>query len=111
LAGVSALSGELRQLRQRDPDAFASRIWGAFGTPMAPRRRSRSFEMMRSGQAQDQARSDVVNRALRTGDWSDALGYEEATIRGQSYSVRSLYDLAKRNPELLEVILSAGSSR
>jgi hypothetical protein len=111
LAGVSALSGELRQLRQRDPDAFASRIWGAFGTPMAPRRRSRSFEMMRSGQAQDQARSDVVNRALRTGDWSDALGYEEAHIRGQTYSVRSLYDLAKRNPELLEVILSAGSSR
>ena len=111
LAGVSALSGDLRQLRQRDPDAFASRIWGAFGTPMAPRRRSRSFEMMRSGFAQEQASSDAVNRALRTGDWSDALGYEEAHIRGQSYSVRSLYDLAKRNPELLEVILSAGSSR
>ena len=111
LAGVSALSGELRQLRQRDPDAFASRIWGAFGTPMAPRRRSRSFEMMRSGFAQEQASSDAVNRALRTGDWSDALGYEEAHIRGQSYNVRSLYDLAKRNPELLEVILSAGSSR
>ena len=109
LAGVSSMSSELRQLRQRDPDAFASRIWGSFGTPFAPRRRSRGFEMIKSGLAQDQATGDIVNRALRTGDWSNALQYERAHIRGQTYNVRDLYGLAKNNPELLEVVLSAAS--
>lgn len=109
LAGVSSMSSELRQLRARDPDAFASRIWGSFGTPFAPRRRSRGFEMIKSGLAQDQATGDIVNRALRTGDWTNALQYERAHIRGQTYNVKDLYGLAKNNPELLEVVLSAAS--
>ena len=65
--------------------------------------------MIKSGLAQDQATGDIVNRALRTGDWSNALQYERAHIRGQTYNVRDLYGLAKNNPELLEVVLSAAS--
>ena len=65
--------------------------------------------MMRAGLARDQAASEAVNRALRSGDWTNALAYESATIRGQTFKVQDLYDLAKRNPEMLEVVLSAAS--
>jgi len=109
LSGITSLSRELRNLRVRDPDAFAGRIWSSFGMPFAPRRRSRTFDLQRAGLAREQAAAEAVNRALRTGDWSDALGYDKARIRGQVFNVENLYDLAKRNPEMLEVMLSAAS--
>ena len=109
LAGVSSGSRELRNMRVNNPDAFVARIWSSFGMPFAPRRRSRTFELQRSALAREQAAGDAVNRALRTGDWRDALGYDQARIRGQVFKVDNLYALAKRNPELLEVILSASS--
>ena len=109
LTGVASVSRELRNMRVRDRDAFNGRIWTSFGMPFAPRKRSRPFEMMRAGLARDQAASEAVNSAIRSGDWSNALGYEQATIRGQTYKVRALYDLAKSNPELLEAVLSATS--
>jgi predicted lipoprotein len=96
-------------MRVNNPDAFVARIWSSFGLPFAPRKRSRSFELQKSALAREQAAGDAVNRALRTGDWGDALGYEQARIRGQVFKVDNLYALAKRNPELLEVILSASS--
>ena len=65
--------------------------------------------MMRAGQARAQAASEAINRALRTGDWGHALGYDEAYVRGQTYKVKDLYRIAQQNPELLEVILSAAS--
>jgi hypothetical protein len=107
LTGIASVSRELRNMRVRDPDAFQGRIWTSFGLPFAPRKRSRPFEMMRAGLARDQAASEAVNSALRSGDWSNALGYEQATIRGQTFKVRALYDLAKNNPELLEAVLGA----
>jgi hypothetical protein len=107
LTGVTSVSRELRNMRVRDADAFQGRIWTSFGLPFAPRKRSRPFEMMRAGLARDQAASEAVNSALRSGDWSNALGYEQATIRGQTFKVRALYDLAKNNPELLEAVLGA----
>jgi len=107
LAGISSGSRELRNMRVNNPDAFVARIWSSFGLPFAPRKRSRSFELQKSALAREQAAGDAVNRALRTGDWGDALGYEQARIRGQVFKVDNLYALAKRNPELLEVILSA----
>jgi hypothetical protein len=107
LAGVRSGSRELRNMRVNNPDAFVARIWSSFGLPFAPRKRSRTFELQRSALAREQAAGDAVNRALRTGDWGDALGYEQARIRGQVFKVDNLYALAKRNPELLEVILSA----
>ncbi len=109
LSGVVSVSRELRNMRVRDRDAFNARIWSSFGLPFAPRKRSRPFEMMRAGLAREQAASEAVNSALRSGDWSNALGYEQARIRGQVYNVRSLYELAKKNPELLEVVLSAAN--
>ena len=107
LSGVRSTSRELRNMRVNNPDAFVGRIWSSFGLPFAPRKRSRTFELQRSALAREQAAGDAVNRALRTGDWGDALGYEQARIRGQVFKVDNLYALAKRNPELLEVILSA----
>ena len=109
LSGVTSVSRELRNIRVRDPDAFKGRIWSSFGMPFAPRKRSRTFEMQRAGLARDQAAAEAVNRALRTGDWGDALGYDQARIRGQVFKVENLYELAKRNPEMLEVMLSATS--
>jgi hypothetical protein len=109
MSGITGVSRELRNMRVRDPDAFKARIWSSFGMPFAPRERSRSFEMQRAGLARDQAAAEAVNRALRTGDWGDALGYGKARIRGQVFDVAKLYELAKRNPEMLELMLSATS--
>lgn len=109
LSGVASASRELRNMRVRDPDAFVGRVWSSFGMPFAPRRQSKPFRLIRAGLAREQAAGEAVNRALRTGDWTDALRYDRARIRGQTFKVDNLYNLAKRNPEMLEAILSAAS--
>jgi hypothetical protein len=105
--GIGTPARQLRELRSRDPDAFRSRIYGAFGIPFSPRRRSRKQEAVRAGLARERAASDTVNRALRTGDWSRALRYERVRIRGHMWDVKELYRMAQQDPEYLEMILSA----
>ena len=105
--GIGTPARQLRELRSRDPDAFRSRIYGSFGIPFSPRRRSRKQEAVRAGLARERAASDTVNRALRSGDWSRALRYERVRIRGHMWDVKELYRMAQQDPEYLEMILSA----
>ncbi|MDP6946023.1 MAG: hypothetical protein QF464_17880, partial [Myxococcota bacterium] len=109
LAGVWQPIRDLRDLRMRDPDAFHGRIFTSFGVPFAPRRRSRVAELSRAAIARDDTATQTVNRALRTGDWSHALRYDRAYIRGRYYNVDSLYELAQNDPEMLEAVLNATS--
>ncbi len=109
LAGIKTPATQIRELRHRDPDAFHARIFSAFGIPFAPRRRSVPEETVRAALARDQAATEAVNRALRTGIWEDALRYDRAYIRGQQYDVNQLYRMAEQDPDLLEVILNAAS--
>jgi hypothetical protein len=105
--GVWQPISDLRRLQDTDEDAFNGRIFTAFGLPFTPRRRSYTDELIKPALARDEAASQIVNRAIRTGDWSDALRYKRVFVRGHTFDVLKLYELAQKDPELLQAVLGA----
>jgi hypothetical protein len=77
---LTGLSKSMRQLYQRDPDAWQARIFNSVGVPLAPRRRSMVEERIRAEHARDQAAATALRRAIKTGEWGSAERYPLAFV-------------------------------
>lgn len=80
LMAITGATSEMRQLARTNPEAWRAQMFTAMGVPFSPRYRSKTEEITRSVLAKDQAASEDVRRAMRTGDWSEAGDWTRAFI-------------------------------
>jgi len=80
LIALTGATAEMRELQRTNPEAWKGQMFTAIGVPFSPRRRSKTEEITRAVLARDQASSEDVRRAMRTGNWAEAGDWQQAMI-------------------------------
>lgn len=75
VASLLGLSTSFNELQARDPDAALRSLAAQAGIPRLWREFNIPQEMFRAEVGREQSANLVLNEALRTGDWSEALRY------------------------------------
>jgi hypothetical protein len=99
LASLTGLNPDYNELRTRDPDAANRSLLAQAGIPRLWREFNVPQEMMRAELTRYQVSQDVLNDALKSGNWAEAMRYP---------SLRAYYDqLLALAPEQLEAMVPA----
>lgn len=101
LLSLAGMNPDYNELRARDPDAAVRSLAAQAGVPRLWRGFNVPEEIIRAEVGRVQSQQDVLNEALRTGDWTEALRYPN--LRAYHDQIRQL------SPEELEALQPAES--
>lgn len=89
LFAATGWSKNMRELHQKNPEAWKSVIFNSLGVPLAPRKRNLYSEVYKTDNARLDAARAAVGEAMSTGDWSEADRYDLTTwtINGRTVIV------------------------
>ena len=105
---VLGLNPSYNELRQRDQPAAARFLAGQFGLPRLYRDVNVYQEMTKAELTRQQSANDVLNQAMRTGNWGEALRYPSLAAYYDQIQTLSPEQIAAMSPasqeELAEVM-------